>query len=71
MYLENAGAGAGRCQSMFQKLHTTSQDVSSLESVAATAGRECNIQDARGKGLWGGVKPILEKNLNVRYIFIS
>ena len=29
----------------------TSQDGSSLEFVAATAGRECNIQDARGGGL--------------------
>ena len=31
----------------------TSQDGSSLEFVAATAGRECNIQDARGRGLRG------------------
>ena len=29
----------------------TSQDGSSLEFVAATEGRECNIQDARGRGL--------------------
>ena len=28
-----------------------SQDGSTLEFVAATAGRECNIQDARGRGL--------------------
>ena len=28
-----------------------SEDGSSLEFVAATAGRECNIQDARGRGL--------------------
>ena len=34
-------------QFMFQTLHATSQDGSSLESVAATAGRECNIQDAK------------------------
>ena len=30
----------------------TSQDGSSLEFVAATAARECNIQNARGGGLW-------------------
>ena len=35
----------------FQTLHTTSQDGSSLEFVTATEGRECNIQDARGRGL--------------------
>ena len=29
-----------------------SQDGLSLEFVAATMGRECNIQDARGGGLW-------------------
>ena len=40
------------CQFMFQTLHATSQDGSSLEFVAATVGREYNIQDARGKGLW-------------------
>ena len=50
----NAGAGAGRCQFTFQTLHATSQDGSYLESVAATAGRECNIQDERGRGLWQG-----------------
>ena len=48
---ENAGAGAECCQFTFQTLHATSQDGSSLEFVAATAGRECNIQDARGRGL--------------------
>ena len=48
---ENAGAGAVCCQFTFQTLHATSQDGSSLEFVAATAGRECNIQDARGRGL--------------------
>ena len=48
---ENAGAGAVYCQFMFQTLHATSQDGSSLEFVAATEGRECNIQDARGRGL--------------------
>ena len=47
----NAGAGAGRCKFRFQTLHATSQDGSSLESAAATAGRECNIQDAKGRGL--------------------
>ena len=36
---------------MFQTLHATSQDDLSLEFVAAIAGRECNIQDARGGGL--------------------
>ena len=40
------------CQFMFQTLHATSQDGLSLEFVAATAGRECNIRDARGGGLW-------------------
>ena len=45
----NAGAGASCCQFMFQTLHATSQDGSFLESVAATAGRDCNIQDARGR----------------------
>ena len=35
----------------FQKLYATSQDGSSLEFVAATAGKECNIQDAMGRGL--------------------
>ena len=50
---ENAGAGAVWCQFTFQTLYATSQDGSSLEFVAATEGRECNIQDARGRGLWG------------------
>ena len=40
------------CQFTFQTLHSTSQDDLSLEFVAAAAGRECNIQDARGGGLW-------------------
>ena len=48
---ENAGAGSVCCQFMFQKLHVTSQDGPSLEFVAATEGRECNIQDAKGRGL--------------------
>ena len=41
----------------FQALYASSQDVSFLESVTATAGRECNIQDARGSGLccYGGL----------------
>ena len=30
----------------------TSQDCSSLEFFAAIAGRQCNIQDASGRGLW-------------------
>ena len=49
---KNAGAEAVCCQFMFQTLHANSQDGSSLEFVAATAARECNIQDARGRGLW-------------------
>ena len=49
---ENAGAGAVHCQFTFQTLHATSQDGSSLEFGAATAIRECNIKDARGRGLW-------------------
>ena len=48
---ENAGAGAVCCQFTFQTLHATSLDGSSLEFVAATEGRECNIQDERGRGL--------------------
>ena len=48
---ENAGAGAERCQFMFQTLHATIQDGLSLEFVTATAGRECNIQDAKGRGM--------------------
>ena len=39
-------------QFTFQTLHATSQDGSSLDFVAATAGKECNIQDARSRGLW-------------------
>ena len=49
---ENAAAKAVGCQFTFQQLHATSQDGLSLEFIAATAGRECNIQDARGGGLW-------------------
>ena len=48
---ENVGAGAVCCQFTFQTLHATSQDGSSLEFVAATEGRECYFQDARGRGL--------------------
>ena len=48
---ENAGAGAVHCQFTYQTLHATSQDGSYLEFVAAAAGGECNIQDARGRGL--------------------
>ena len=44
---------------MFQTLHATSQDGLSLEFFAATAGRECNIQDARGGGLWAESVKIL------------
>ena len=52
--LGNAGCAkaAGCCQFKFQTLHATSQDGSSLESVAARAGRECHIQDERGRGLY-------------------
>ena len=31
----------------------TSQDGSSLEFIVAIAGRQCYIQDASGRGLWG------------------
>ena len=48
----NAGAGADCNQFPFQTLHAPSQDGSTLEYVAATAGRECNIHGARGRGLW-------------------
>ena len=44
--------------STFQTLHTTIQDGLSLEFVAATAGRECNIQDTRGGGLNFPVKNV-------------
>ena len=47
---ENAGSRAVGCQFTFQTLNATSQDGFSLEFVAATAGREYNIQDARGGG---------------------
>ena len=46
------GARARGCQFTFQTLHSTSQEGLSLEFVAATVGRECNIQDARHGGLW-------------------
>ena len=49
---ENVGAGVVCCQFTFQTLHATSQVGSSLEFVAATACRECYIQDARARGLW-------------------
>ena len=48
---ENAGKGAVCCQFMFQTLHATSQNGSSLEFVPASPGRECYIHDARGRGL--------------------
>ena len=48
---ENAGARAVTCKFTFQTLPVTSQDGLSPEFVAATAGRELNIQDARGGGL--------------------
>ena len=59
---ETAGAGAVSCQFMFQTLHATSQDGLSLEFVAATTGRECNIQDTRAGGLWTGYKLIIEQS---------
>ena len=34
------------------------QDGSPLEFVATAAARECNIQDARGRGLWHSVRKI-------------
>ena len=43
-----AGARAVGCKFTFQTLHATSQNGLSLEFAAATTGRECNIQDARG-----------------------
>ena len=46
-----AGVRAVGCKFTFQTLHSTSQDGLSLEFVSATAGRDCNIQDARGGGL--------------------
>ena len=46
-----AGARAVGCQFTFQTLCSTSQNGSSLEFVAAPAGRECNIQDAKVGGL--------------------
>ena len=45
---------AVHCQFTFQTLHATSKDGSSLEFVAATAGKECYIQNARGRGLCPG-----------------
>ena len=47
---------AAKSQLMFQTLNATSQDGSSIESVAATVGKDCNIQDARRRGLWEGGK---------------
>ena len=47
-----AGARAVGCTFMFQTLLSTSQDGLSIEFVPATADKECNIQDARGGGLW-------------------
>ena len=38
----------------------TSQDGSSLEFIAAIVGRQCYIQDASGRGLWGG-KTLIHK----------
>ena len=45
------GARAVGCHFRFQTLQSTSQDGLSLKNLAATIGRECNIQDARGRGL--------------------
>ena len=41
-------------QKQYNVIHVsdTSRDGSSLEFIAATSGRECYIQDARGRGLW-------------------
>ena len=36
----------------------TSQDGSSLEFIAAIAGKQCYIQDASGRGLWGVIHGI-------------
>ena len=54
LFAENAGTGGEHCPFMFQTLHATVQDGLSLEFATATASRECNIQDARGRGLWWG-----------------
>ena len=54
------------CQFTFQTLHATSQDGLSLEFIAATADKECNIQDARGGGLCQGEL----NNLSNKYIYI-
>ena len=48
---ENAGGGAVCCHLTFQCTGATSQDGSSLEFIAAIAGRQCYIQDASGRGL--------------------
>ena len=62
---ENVGTGAVCCQFTFQTLHATSQDGSSLKVVAATASRECNIQDARVRGLWLCLQMPLAAHLNL------
>ena len=48
---ENAGGGAVCCH--LSDTAATSQDGSSLEFIAAIAGRQCYIQDASVRGLWG------------------
>ena len=50
---EQTGGEAGTlAHSLTHSLsHSPSQDGLSLEFVAATAGRECNIQNSRGGGL--------------------
>jgi hypothetical protein len=42
-----------------------SQDGSSLEFVAAATARECNIQDARGGGLWQLYEATTPKQLGI------
>ena len=49
-YTDNSGAGAVHSQFTIQTLLAGSQDGSSLEIVAAAAGRECNIQDGGAEG---------------------
>ena len=55
---------------MFQTLHATSQDGSSLELVAATADSECNIQDARGRGLFPTEEQISLNRLQGRFSLV-
>ena len=48
-----------------------SQDGSSLEFVAAVAARECNIQDARGRGLCSLIHLGKVNNVHTKEFFLS